>query len=185
MEQWKTIQDMPNYEVSDLGNVRNIKKGRLMTQYNVNGYSIVGLNSNGKQDKRYVHRLVATAFLGEAHEDKEVNHKDGNRTNNCVENLEWVTPSENIKHGYREIDRKPKGAKRKYGINNNMRINLKLFRVERNMTQEEFADEIGIGRAMYSKIERGDCDGSLAVWMNLQRAFNVPNEEMFNLMLTK
>lgn len=182
MEQWKTIADNPNYEVSNLGNVRRIKTGKLLSQQNSNGYRTVTLWENGKEKIKYVHRLVALAFLDKPTNKNEVNHKDGNRANNCLDNLEWVTPSENILHGYKTLERKPIGAQKKYEKKSNMRLNLKLFRIKKNLTQSEFANKIGISRVAYSLIERGDRGGSFDFWVKLQNAFAVPDEEMFTLM---
>lgn len=102
MEQWKRINNVTNYEISNLGRVRNsntqyILKGRLSKS----GYLQVSLKNieNNKYQNQYVHRLVAEYFIPNDDDNKnQVNHKDGNKENNNVENLEWVTPSENLIH---------------------------------------------------------------------------------------
>ena len=71
-------------------------KGKSLKPFNVGaGYLAVMFELNGK--KHYVHRLVAEVFLNKI-DGLEVNHKDGNKHNNCVDNLEWVTKSENMLH---------------------------------------------------------------------------------------
>lgn len=101
LEQWKSISEASNYEVSNLGNIRNkttlqILKGRLSKS----GYYQVSIkiNETGKFSNRYIHRLVAQYWIDNPKNKREVNHKDGNKLNNNVENLEWVTSSENQKH---------------------------------------------------------------------------------------
>lgn len=91
---WQVIKDFENYSVSTLGEVRNNKTGRILTPSpGVSGYLRVNLRKNKTSYSRYVHRLVAEAFLeGEG----EVNHLDGNRANNAVENLEWTSHQENV-----------------------------------------------------------------------------------------
>lgn len=120
-EQWR---DIPGYEgryqVSDLGNVRSLDrvvfqrskfgqligrnfKGKLLRQQQCsNGYIEVHLGAN---NQKLVHRLVALAFI-EGDQSLQVNHKNGNRRDNRVENLEWATCSENHCHSYRNLNRK-------------------------------------------------------------------------------
>lgn len=109
-EEWRPCPIFPEcYEVSNLGNVRRTLKRRRYPAYgllvqvpNHKGYPQVLLSHAPDRPKtRMVHRLVAIAFLGYGPEGSECNHKDGVKTNNRVENLEWVTPKENSQHAVR------------------------------------------------------------------------------------
>ena len=101
-ETYKTIKDYPNYEVSGVGNVRNIVTGCVLRPgRNKNGYQQVNLYLNGKRKSQLIHRLVADAFIPNPENKRTVNHIDGDKTNNRAENLEWVSDSENIKHAFR------------------------------------------------------------------------------------
>lgn len=104
MENWKQVPNFTKYEASDLGNVRRIG-GKVLKQIN-NGtnYMCVCLCENGKPKRLYVHRIIAWTFLSET-ELPEVNHIDGNRQNNSLNNLEWVTRSENHIHRYEVLKR--------------------------------------------------------------------------------
>ena len=99
--EWRTITEASNYEVSTNGQVRNrttqkILKGRLSK----NGYLQVSIKIDATQKfcNRYIHRLVALHFIQNPNNKREVNHIDGNKENNTLSNLEWVTSSENQKH---------------------------------------------------------------------------------------
>ena len=96
MEMWKPIDDLPGYSVSNEGRVRKDSTGQIMVLSKNGGYCRITIS-------KHVHRLVANAFL-EKPDDTEkcwVDHVDGNRSNNNVENLRWVTPSENcLSFGY-------------------------------------------------------------------------------------
>ena len=105
MEIWKEIPELKGYSVSNKGRVRKDSTGQIMVLSKNGGYSRITIS-------KHVHRLVAAAFL-EKQDDKKcwVDHIDGNRSNNNVENLRWVTPSENaLSFGY-ESRRKNKMRK--------------------------------------------------------------------------
>lgn len=99
MEKFKPLFCCPEYKVSNEGYVLSKKYNRpLKPCKNHGGYLLVNLTVNGKSKTVAVHRAVAIAFVPGYSIDKQVNHKDGNKENNRAENLEWVTPSENILH---------------------------------------------------------------------------------------
>lgn len=98
-EIWKKIEGFDKYEVSNFGNVRHIKNGNLKIQYNLFGYAQVLIYKNGKAKSIRVNRAVMKAFRPiENCEEMEVNHKNYNRGDNRIENLEWTTRKENCKH---------------------------------------------------------------------------------------
>jgi len=100
-EQWKVIDFASNYEVSNTGFVRNkTTKYILKGRETINGYLQVSLkiDSENKFMNKYIHRLVAQFWLGTVDNKKEVNHIDGNKKNNNMLNLEWVTAKENSNH---------------------------------------------------------------------------------------
>ena len=97
------------YQVSNLGNIRNIKTGRIMKQHKTKeGYMRIALCKNNKYKKYYVHRLVLETFKPNSNNELQVNHIDENKENNTLENLEWMTAKENANHGTR-TERAAKG----------------------------------------------------------------------------
>lgn len=123
LEIWKSIKDFENcYEVSNLGNVRsldryyyckskekpNLFKGKILKQrFDKYGYLTVNLKKNQKSHIKKVHRLVAIAFLENKNKCTNINHKDGNKNNNSVSNLEWCTIRENTQHRTKNLLVKP------------------------------------------------------------------------------
>lgn len=98
IEEWREIADYDNYEVSNLGKVRNKKTGRILKASCKGGYVVVGLCKNCMSKTFSVHRLVAKAFI-DNHENKpQVNHIDKDGTNNKLSNLEWCTSAEDAAH---------------------------------------------------------------------------------------
>ena len=95
-EYWKVIEDT-DYEVSSLGNIRNKNKKEMKYFLNNSGYAVIKLNK-----KHFlIHRLAAIAFIPNPENKQYVNHIDGNKLNNSISNLEWVTMSENRLHALR------------------------------------------------------------------------------------
>lgn len=115
MEIWEYIKDYPNYMVSSYGNVKSIKNNKILKNHVTDqGYCIVSLYDNPKKGKHFkVHRLVAFSFIENKLNKRTINHKDGNKLNNCVDNLEWCTHSENHKHAYSKLNRKAASLGRK------------------------------------------------------------------------
>ena len=94
MIEWKKIKGFKNYSVSNTGNVRNDRTGRILKlRIGTTGYYQVMMGR--KTIPQYVHRLVAIAFIANYENKPQVDHLDGNKLNNCVDNLRWVTASEN------------------------------------------------------------------------------------------
>ena len=93
-EYWLPITGY-NYWISNMGRIMNNKQ-KLLKPYTIRGgYLMIGLHSNGTRFRLYVHRLVMESFVGVCPDGYEVNHIDHNRRNNRVENLEYVTKSQN------------------------------------------------------------------------------------------
>ena len=100
--EWKPVVGWDNYEVSNLGRVRNVKTGKIKAaSVNNWGYEYLNLSGHGKYLKTRVHCLVADAFIGRRPLGLDVNHKDGVKRNNSASNLEYVTRSENCIHAIR------------------------------------------------------------------------------------
>lgn len=123
-EIWKDIAKYEGlYQVSNYGNVRSLnyrhtgKVNKIAKMRNRYGYLIVALSKNSVKSRKQIHQLVAKAFIPNPENKPEVNHIDGNKENNVVSNLEWVTSKENTQHAINVLkwnflpNRKTKGSK--------------------------------------------------------------------------
>lgn len=114
------IKDFPDYYITDKGDIFS-RFGRfikLKQWKSKGGYLYIDLFANGNKVHKRVHRLVAETFIPNPENKNTVNHKNGNKTDNRVENLEWATQSENVKHAYRILGCRPTW-KNKLGKNHN------------------------------------------------------------------
>ena len=95
VETYKEIKGFENYSVSDLGNVRNDKTGRVLKETNTHGYLRVDLRKNKIKHHKFIHRLIAEAFLLNPENKKCVDHIDNNTHNNNIINLRFATLANN------------------------------------------------------------------------------------------
>ena len=103
IEFWRLISGYDNYEISSHGRVRNNKTRQIMkSQIESNGYVRITFRHDGAKKTHRVHILVADAFLQKQNEDTDVDHLDHNRSNNLVNNLRWVTHSQNMRNKSRQ-----------------------------------------------------------------------------------
>lgn len=161
-ERWRKIKNYP-YEISNLGKVKRSKSGRrtfigkiLRLRVSTGNYLYINLSKNGRQKTFLVHRLVAEAFLGPCPNEKEVNHKDGNKQNPYANNLEYVMPKENIKHAIELglINNKGERHYRAKLTDDDVKKIRKLHRSGKYM-QKEIAEKMGVTEVDVSRIIRG------------------------------
>lgn len=153
-EVWRAIRQGA-YEVSNWGRVRRAETKRIKQLYvGPNGYAIVGLF---KHETALVHQLVAFAFLGPCPIGKQVNHKNGVKTDNWPTNLEYVTPSENMQHA---VELGLHNPSRSDGVHNgNAKLTAaQVKRIRRGYangrTQAALAKEFGVSQPQIGNIVR-------------------------------
>lgn len=155
MAEWKTITNYPNYSVSDCGDVRNNTTNRQLkpTKLN-NGYMQVTLCDVEGHHHKNVHRLVAESFVENLRNCDFVNHIDGDKGNNRVENLEWCSHSENMKHAYRIGLQKPIASQIEHSLARSVEKRRRPVRNietgKRYSSIVECADAEGIGHSAVS-----------------------------------
>ena len=159
IEVWKKHPDIKKIEVSSFGRVRSVKGHYYKISSTNSGYLQVEFRVNGKRIHKYVHRLVAEAFIQNKNNMPQVNHKDNDRTNNNVSNLEWCTISYNAK--YRE----------KFGISSIesqghplFAINLSTLEVSRFRSQHEASRSLGFSQGNIGAVIRGEMKQTCGFW---------------------
>lgn len=162
-ELWKDIKDFEGlYQISNLGNIKSlpkkhnlknghsyIQKEQILKPFNNKGYLQIALVKNGKHYKRQVHNLVATAFIENPNNYIEINHKDENKLNNCVDNLEWCSHIYNSNYGNRnkKISKALEKKINQYDLDGNF---IKTWN-----SQLEIQKELKIPQASISAVVRG------------------------------
>ena len=164
-EIWKDVIGYETlYKISNLGRIYSLTKQSLKsTRKKSNGYIICDLCKNGKVNTKHIHRLVAEAFIPNPNNYLEVNHKDGNKTNNCVNNLEWCSKKQNMEHAV-------KTGLIKTGVNHPLYGRTLSEETKKKMRENHFDNS--------KKINQYDLDGNfIKTWDSVQSAINYYNNK--------
>jgi hypothetical protein len=148
------IREFPNYVVNSDGEVVSFayRRWETMKACNSTGYAQVGLWKNGKRYQRYVHALVAEAFLGERPSGKHINHLNGNKLDNRSENLEYCTRKENAEHAL------SMGLYKTGEQHGRARLTLEqveFIRQARNQTAKSLAAQFGVSASHIRRLRQG------------------------------
>lgn len=152
------IPGYSDYLVDENGTVVSTKGGEwfVMKPHATNvGYLRVKLSNGPHQRKHSVHKLVMTSFVGPVPEGKQINHKDGDKTNNTLSNLEYVTPKENIKHAHDTGLRSGRKGERHHNVKVSDADAAKLLALKGKVLQREAAAMFGISRSHVAGIWSG------------------------------
>lgn len=158
MEKWLNIHGFTCYQVSDLGRIKSTKfnKSRILKPHKRrHGYLAVELNGRAYS----IHRLVATAFLMNPDNKTDVNHKNGVKYDNCVDNLEWTTHAENMKHSFKIGCQNNVGSKHPRAILDEkdvMKIKEVLLSDNTWGVNQRLARQFGVTHFTISKIKTGN-----------------------------
>lgn len=159
-EIWKNIKEYKGkYQVSNKGRVKNTNTNKILSQSTNNcGYYRVSLYSNKITKVVDVHRIVAETFINNPKNKKEVNHIDGNKANNNINNLEWVTHKENINHAWKNKLFEPvRQASRRYGKNNPVAKKVIQYDIHGNKVKEYDSIADAVKETNINKTSIGKC----------------------------
>lgn len=154
-EVWKKHPEIEKLEVSSFGRARSVNGHYYKSRSDKNGYMRLHFHMNGKHVFKLVHRLVAETFIPNPNNLPQVNHKDGDRTNNNVDNLEWCTASYNM--NYREKFGEAQG----HPV---LAINLTTLEVSRFRSQREAERALGVYRQSIIAVLKGRYKQAHGFW---------------------
>jgi len=150
------IPDHPRYEITRNGIIRNRSNKRIKSQYvGSTGYYMVSFSYNNHSNPKRVHRLLAAAFLENPNSLPCINHKNGDKLDNCLLNLEWCTHAQNMKHAF------DTGLANNTGTNNGQSklTDSKVKKIKSLLrlgkTQQSIADKYGVSRSCILGINVG------------------------------
>ena len=170
-EIWKPVKDYEDiYMISNLGRIKSLdryytdsngiqffRKGKILSNKKTNGmgYSITTLCNKGKKSNKYIHRLVAEAFLPNLENLPQVNHIDGNKKNNVIDNLEWSSALQNINHAI--INKlTPLGELSvKAKLTDKQAEEIYLLSIKGEVSQEKIGNMFGISQQTVLDIKKG------------------------------
>lgn len=157
-EIWKDIPDTNGmYKVSNFGSVFSAKsKKKLSICKAKKGYCVCNISKNGNTKTTYVHRLVAKAFIPNPKKKLQVNHIDGNKQNNNIENLEWCTDKENKDHALKNGLITDQIGESNYAskINKEKALTIRKLCNEGDYTQKEISCILNVSKSIVSDVHR-------------------------------
>ena len=156
IELWKEVKEYEGlYLISDMGNIKSLRLNRNLKLTKTNrGYLTIGLYSSKRRSKNFlVHRLVTNTFIG-AVEGKEVNHKNGNKSDNRAVNLELCTRQENVNHA-KKMGLIPRGIKHRNSKNNPELVKKILQAGYRNLPMEEIKLKYNVSLSFIQEVLHG------------------------------
>ena len=156
LEIWKPVKNFEQrYTVSNTGKVKSLKNSIILKERDLRGYKRVALFKDGKPHDKRIHRLVGEVFIDNPDKKPEINHKDKNRSNNHVSNLEWATSKENNDHKNKD------GVGDTYKNENNGNCKLSNFDcisiiiADRSISNEKLARHFKVSGTQIGKIRHG------------------------------
>ncbi len=156
MLEFFTLKIDDRYEITKCGIIRNKANKRIKSQYvSSTGYYMISISKNNKTNPYKVHRLLADNFIEKVNGKTSVNHKDGNKLNNCLSNLEWCNHLENMQHAFNT------NLINNTGSNNGMaKINESIAKqikemLKNKVSQQKIADKFNISRSLVLGINVG------------------------------
>ena len=157
---WKPIEGSNgSYEINETGQVRSKQYQRdwfiLKPLLAKMGYYMYSINYLGKNQKVYLHRLIAKAFIPNPECLEEVNHKNGVKTDNRLENLEWCTHKYNMRHAFISGLTKSKGAHKTAKLSNDQVKEALRLMTKEGWGQTETARQFGVSQSLMWKISKG------------------------------
>ena len=164
MEYFK-IANLENFEISKSGVIRNCNTLKIKSQYiSSTGYYMISVSKNNKSKSYRVHRLLAETFIPKNNEFQIfVNHIDGNKLNNCLENLEWCTHLENMKHAFKTG--LANNSNEKNGMSKLTSKDVAIIKtmLKNGISQYKIAKKFNVSRSAILKIKLGKTWSNIAV----------------------
>lgn len=155
IEEWRDISGYEGlYKVSDRGQIYSLSSNKMLAiQHDKRGYPRVSISKNGELKSFRIHRLVAAAFLNNPENKRTVNHKNGVKTDNSVENLEYASDSENVSHAYKTgLKIGNAGSRNAQAKLDEMQV-LTIITLLGNKTGRKLAEEYNVSPSMVALIK--------------------------------
>ena len=150
------IEGFEEYLINPKGEVFSTKTNKLISLGKIRkGYMQVNLRKNNKNNRFYIHKVLAEAFIPNPENKPYINHIDGNPSNNSLDNLEWCTASENLKHSFNVLKRKPTWLGIRGELNPNSK---KIIQYNKNMESIKIWENAYEVQRVLNILQKNICD---------------------------